>query len=38
MCEVLEAVIMKKTVLWDVMLCRPVEMYQCFRGMYCLHS
>jgi hypothetical protein len=35
--EVLTATTVKTTVLWDVTPCRPVEVYWCFGGTYCLH-
>jgi hypothetical protein len=35
--EVLMVVIMMNTIFWDVTLLSPVEVYQQFRGMYCLH-
>jgi hypothetical protein len=25
------------TVFWDVVPCSLVEVYQCFRGVYCIH-
>jgi hypothetical protein len=28
---------MKNIVFWDVMQCGSVEVYQHFRGTYCLH-
>jgi hypothetical protein len=27
----------KRTILWDVTLCSPVEIYRYFGGMYCRH-
>jgi hypothetical protein len=35
--EVLMAVSMKMTVFWVVALCRLVEVYRRFRGVYCPH-
>jgi hypothetical protein len=34
--KVLTVVTMKSTMLWDMMPCSPVEIPQCFRGIYCL--
>jgi hypothetical protein len=34
---VLMAVTMKNIIFWDVTLCSLIEVYWCFRGMYCLH-
>jgi len=36
--QVLTATRMKKTVLWDIALCSPVEVDRCFRGAYLLPS
>jgi hypothetical protein len=35
--EVLMAVTAKMAVFWVVASCRQVWVYQCFRGLYCLH-
>jgi hypothetical protein len=35
--EVFTAVTVMSTVLWDAMLSSLIEVYRCFRGMYCLH-
>jgi hypothetical protein len=35
--DVLTSVTVKIIVLWDVMACSVLEVYQCFGGTYCLH-
>lgn len=35
--EVCTVVLMKVQVFLDVWLCRLVNSYQCFEGVYCLH-
>jgi hypothetical protein len=35
--EVLTAVVMKKSIFWDITPCSPLQMKWCFRGTCCLH-
>jgi hypothetical protein len=36
--EVLTAVVMKTSVFWDITLCRPLKIYECFGEMWDLLS
>jgi short-subunit dehydrogenase len=35
--EVLVVVSMKSTIFWEVVLCSPIKVHQCFGGTYCVH-